>query len=57
MKLTIQKPDIVALVAYAAQRKGLIIASPSTWRPWLMSSDSNSRQPSARAAAMIALSQ
>ena len=39
------------------QRNGLTMVIPSTSRPWLMSSEYTSRQPSTRAAAMIALSQ
>ncbi len=38
-------------------RKGLMITTPSTCWPWFMSSEYNSRHPSARAAATIALSQ
>ena len=38
-------------------RNGSTIRTPATSRPWLMSSEQSSRQPRARAAAMIALSQ
>jgi hypothetical protein len=40
-----------------SQRNGLWMVTPSTSRPWLISSESSSRQPSARAAATIAASQ
>ena len=42
---------------FKIHRNGLMIVTPSTSRPWLMSSEYNSLHPSARAAATMAASQ
>jgi hypothetical protein len=49
--------DGLFAVVFVDHRNGLMIVTPSTSRPWLISSEYNSLHPSARAAATMAASQ